>query len=148
MDISLLSRLTRAVDERSRRHALRTALGGITLAAAGLVAAAPPSKAKKNNRKNKRKKKKTCPDCPVCQNCPTCPPQCVGKALGDACQNIKECCGNETNLSCGLTDGGGSDTVCCGTLGAPCVGDADCCLPFFCPGPGELWMSVSARSSP
>jgi hypothetical protein len=134
MEVSMIEHTFDVITRRAAGEVFRRATI-LTLGTAGLTALAHPFtvEAKKNNRKNNRKKNRTCPDCPVCQNCPTCPPQCVGKALGDACQNIKECCGNETNLSCGLTDGGGSDTVCCGTLGAPCVGDADCCLPFFCP---------------
>jgi hypothetical protein len=134
MDVTLLHRLTRAVDGSSRRRVMRTALGGIALAAASQTSA-PESVAGKN-KKNKRKKKTNCPDRPVRTDCPTCqecPPPCVGAGLGEACQSIKDCCGNETGLSCGRTEDSSGETVCCGMLGAPCVGDADCCLPFFCP---------------
>lgn len=125
MEVPLLNRLPWTVDVTSHRRALRTALVGIALAAAKLPSA-PESEA----RKNKRKKKTIRPDCSTCQ---VCPPPWVGTALGEACQTIEECCGNETGLSCGITEDSGGATVCCGTLGAPCGGDADCCLPFFCP---------------
>ena len=112
MDTSGFDRLVQMVSGRSRRTALRTAFGGATVAAAGLLASATGSGAKKKKRKKKCKK-------------------CHGKAQGEACLTNKECCANETRLACAFTSGV-NQPVCCGVLGAPCGVDGDCCLGFEC----------------
>lgn len=111
MDASAFDRLTQAVGSRSRRSALRSAVAGTTMAAAGLLVSATGSGAKK---KRKRCKK------------------CHGKARGDACATNKECCANETRLACAFASG--NRPVCCGVLGAPCGVDGDCCRGFTCLG--------------
>lgn len=110
MDASTFDRLTQAVGSRSRRSALKTAIGGATVAAAGLLVSATGSGAKK---KRKRCKK------------------CHGKAQGEECLTNKECCANETRLACAFASGV-NQPVCCGVDGAPCGVDGDCCLGFEC----------------
>lgn len=117
MNASAFDRLTQLEGGRSRRSALRSALGGTTLAAVGLVTSAASGDAKK---KRKKCKKKTCP-------------KCLGKALGDVCARTTECCPIQTNLACGFTPTSGADTVCCGTAGVACPGgDHECCFDFTC----------------
>jgi hypothetical protein len=123
MDASLFDRLAQTVSQLSRRGALRTALAGATVAAAGFLASAPTNEAKK------KKKRKKCPSCPTSPVCPTC----TGKALGQLCFNTKECCGTETNRSCARVTGAiGTAPVCCGTGDSPCSKSGDCCVPFDC----------------
>jgi hypothetical protein len=114
MDASGFDRLTRSVGGHSRRSTLGTALAGATVAAAGLLASATGSGAKKKKRKKKCKK-------------------CRGKAQGERCLTNKECCANETHLACAFTSGV-NQPVCCGVLGAPCGVAADCCRGFECSG--------------
>jgi hypothetical protein len=117
MAASTFDRLTRTVGNRSRRGALRTVLGGATVAAAGLLASASGNGAKSKKRKKKCKK-------------------CRGKTQGERCLTNKECCANETRLACALTSAAGGP-VCCGVLGAPCGVDGDCCRGFECLGSGQ-----------
>ena len=121
MDESALDRLTRTVGDRSRRNALRTALAGAAVAAAGLLASAAGADAKRKKRKRK------------------CKP-CRGKMQGEACLTNKECCANETHLACAFTSGDGP--VCCGVGGAPCGGSGDCCRGFECLGSGQCGFLV------
>jgi hypothetical protein len=114
MDASRFDRLVQVVGGGSRRTALRTALGGATVAAAGLLASTTGIGAKKKKRKKK------------CQT-----KTCQGKAQGEACTTNKECCANETQLACARASGV-NQPVCCGTLGAPCGVDGKCCLGFEC----------------
>jgi hypothetical protein len=134
-------RLAHVVGSRSRRVALRTALGGATAAASGLLASAPPSHA----RKKCKKRKQTCPVCPP-------PPPvsfCAGKnqcaQIADRpCQASGESCvcwirqDNATPF-CG-TDGPQVDTCdsctaeqICVVLGGACASNFACVSP--CPDP-------------
>jgi hypothetical protein len=114
MDTSAFDKLTRSVGGRSRRSALRTALGGAVMAATGLLVSATGNEAR-NKKKRKRCKK------------------CRGKAQGAACLTNRECCANETRLACALTSAA-AGPVCCGVLGASCGVAADCCRGFECSG--------------
>lgn len=118
-------RLVRVAGGSSRRLALQSALGAATVAVAGLLSI-NESNAKNKNKRKKRKRKK----CPACQEveCPTC----QGYANGDSCFTTAECCGTETNLACAKKKGMGFGTVCCGTGGASCSADEDCCDGFIC----------------
>jgi hypothetical protein len=122
MDASLFDRLARTVGGGSRRRALRTIMGGATVAVAGVLASGTGGVAKK------KKKRKKCPDCPTCPTCPTC----QGKALGQRCFSARECCGSETNRSCARATGETGAPVCCGTADSPCSVNKDCCIPFEC----------------
>jgi hypothetical protein len=114
MDASAFDRPTQLGGGRSRRSALRSALAGATLAAAGLVASTASGDARKKCRKKK------CPKCP-------------GKALGEVCARTTECCPIQTDLACGFTPSSGANTVCCGTTGVACPGgDHECCFDFTC----------------
>jgi hypothetical protein len=115
MDASAFDRLTLLAGGSSRRGALKTALGGATLAAAGVLTSAG-AHAKRRRKKCKKK-------------CPTC----SGKSLGQVCARTSECCATQTNLACAFTSASNEETVCCGTTGVPCPGgDGDCCFDFDC----------------
>jgi hypothetical protein len=109
MDSTRFDTLTRTLRRTpSRRAALRTTLGGLTVAALGRLSAAPARSAKKKTRKKK------CPDCP---NCPTCPPALTCQ------QTCPDVCG-----FCWVRPG---TTTLCGQAGLvdcdqPCASDADC----------------------
>ena len=121
MGTTAFDRLTQTVGGRSRRSTLRTALGGATVAAAGLLVSATG-----NGAKNKKKRKR-------CKRC-------HGKAQGEACLTNKECCANDTRLACAFTSTDGP--ICCGVLGAPCGVSGDCCHGFECLGSGQCGFLV------
>ena len=104
----MIRMLRRSSTGRTRRTALTTALGGITLAALGVSARSPEVMAKK----------KRC--------------QCKAKALGDSCTSNKQCCTNQTNRICSFRNQSGGGLKCCGALGASCSGTTDCCFSFDC----------------
>jgi hypothetical protein len=109
MDGSGLSRWSRRVAAgRTRRAALATALGGVTLAIAGMTA---------HRTETVAKKKKRC--------------TCKAKPLGERCTTNKQCCTNQTNRICGLQNNVGGPN-CCGGLNAQCGSITDCCEPFGC----------------
>src|SRR5262245_31264592 len=93
----------------TRRTALKMALGGTTVASAGLASAVGGTNAKKKHKKCKK---------------------CQGVGFGEECNSNKDCCANETNLSCGVPNGGSPALVCCGGLNAPCSDEFDCCWIF------------------
>ena len=106
----MLDRFVQVVGGSSRRLALRTAFGGVALAA-GLLAPAAGGDARK-----KRKCKK----------------KCRGRAQGETCTTNKDCCANETRLSCALSNSASPVAVCCGANGAACDESGDCCAGMGC----------------
>ncbi len=117
-------RLARVVGQRSRRSALRTALGGATVAATGVLAATERGASKDQCKKKLRKVKQRLEECEAC----------TPKAIGEACAAAEECCGATTGLSCARSSEGSETPVCCGTAGVECIGLGDdaCCAGFFC----------------
>jgi hypothetical protein len=111
MDGSMIDRLAEAVQGVSRRHAVRTVLGGAAGAMGGMAATGFGSDA----RKKKKCKKKGC----------------TARALGEECETNRQCCPNETNRICGFAINL-PGPICCGTLGATCTGFNDCCGGFAC----------------
>lgn len=112
MDGSMIDRLAEVIEGTSRRHALRTALGGAAVATTGMVASGLGSEAKKK----KKCKKKTC----------------KALALGAECDTNLQCCPNETNRVCAFSSGMIPGPICCGVLDATCASTNDCCGGFVC----------------
>jgi hypothetical protein len=96
----------------TRRSALRRVLGGAAMATAGTRVSTIGSDAKKP-RKCKLKR-------------------CKGHALGEACQNVRDCCGTETNMGCLTAKYSPETMVCCGMNGFACSSAGDCCDGFTC----------------
>ncbi|MCA9880424.1 MAG: hypothetical protein KC442_21665 [Thermomicrobiales bacterium] len=117
MDGSTFDKLSQIV---SRAGTRRSALSA--LAAAGIGGAALSSAADAKRKKGKKKKKK-------CK-----------KTAGKPCTSDKTCCPGKTRNICRVpSNGGNSDTFCCGGTGATCSrnGDGDevspvCCTGFPC----------------
>jgi hypothetical protein len=113
MDASAMTRLATAEAGRSRRLAVKTVLGGVTVATKGWLTAT--SSAAKKKRRKKCKKR-----------------PCQGKAPGESCTSNQECCANETGLACAAPNSASTVGVCCGAQGASCTGSADCCNGLSC----------------
>jgi hypothetical protein len=120
LDGSRFDRLVQVVGGSSRRLALRTAFGGVALAA-GLLAPAAGGDARK-----KRKCKK----------------KCRGRAQGETCTTNKDCCANETRLACSQSNSAGTAAVCCGANDGPCNDDGDCCLGLECSPAGQCQVEI------
>jgi hypothetical protein len=88
-------------------------IGAAAVASAGLLASATGGATKR-----RKKCKKRCP-------------KCVPKPAGAACDRTSECCGSETNRICSAVMGN-NQYVCCGTVGAACAVEGDCCFDFKC----------------
>lgn len=120
MDDSRFDALTRLIGTtRTRRDAVRSALGASTLGAASLVLLeTADGEAKRRRRKRKKKKGNRCLD------------------AGDPCTNSTECCTDTTKRICDVQrNAGNSDRECCGGVGAVCGGkneDEDDIPPFCC----------------
>lgn len=125
MDGSTFDKLSLIIARASTR---RSALGALAAVGVGGAALLPASDAEG---KKKKKKKK-------CKN-----------VNGKTCTSDKKCCPGKTKNICRVpSNGGNSDTKCCGGTGAPCrrnnEGDAGdelapfCCTGFPCSaGPGQ-----------
>ncbi len=114
MDSPRFDSLVRSVQEAgTRRGALRAALGGAT-AAAVLAVSRGDAGAKK------KCKKKKCP-------------KCEALLVGQPCTTNLQCCTNETNNLCAISQGATEQVkTCCGAEGNSCTTDADCCAPVAC----------------
>ena len=120
VDDSRFDALTRLIGTtRSRRDALRSALGATALGISGvsLLPAADTEAKNKGRRRRKNKKKQQCYD------------------AGDSCTNSAQCCPDTTRRICEVQSGAGnSDKTCCGGNGAFCGGrdENEDALPPFC----------------
>lgn len=129
MDGRTFDRLTQLVGGSTRRFALKAALGGATIAGAGLLGSTASTEAAKKKNKRCKKKLKRCR-----RNCTTC----ESLLVGEPCTDTSECCGTDTNMACGIAVGGDPlASVCCGAVGASCTDVGDCCLGLVCDGDGE-----------
>lgn len=121
---------------RSRRAALRSAVGATALGVAGLsLLNVAGTEAKKNKGKRRRKKKKT----RVCLE------------AGASCSNSAECCPDTTQRTCGPANNEMSAArTCCGGVGAICGGLDNqetsqapfCCQNFGCNKTTKLCQSL------
>jgi hypothetical protein len=120
-----IDRLTQLA-ERSRRHALRMALGGMAVATAGVVSSGRGAEARNKNRKKcKGKKVGSVP----CQCVP------VGEGFGAPCESYADCCTTTTNMICGKPNNGPDEVLqCVGGLGFPCSLPQACAAGFTCNG--------------
>jgi hypothetical protein len=113
MNASPIKRLSRlAVGDGSRRGVLRTAAAGAALAGLGLARGGIEAAG------GKKKRKRRCKPQPV--NSP--------------CQSNKDCC-CQTNRICSTPCAGvpgSTPPVCCGSKGAACATNDDCCFSFDC----------------
>ena len=117
MDGSTFDKLSQFIaGARTRRSALAA------LAAAGIGSAALSSADAKGKGKKKRKRK------------------CKGNTAGKPCTTDKTCCTSKFKNICRVpSNGGNSDTFCCGGTGATCSRNSDgdevapvCCTGFPC----------------
>ena len=127
MDGSTFDKLSQIVSQSGTRRSALSAL-----AAAGLGGAALLSATDVEGKKKKKKKKKKCKN-----------------VSGKACTSDNQCCPGKTKNLCRVpSNGGNSDTFCCGGTGATCrrnnegdIGDEIppvCCTGFPCSaGPGQ-----------
>jgi hypothetical protein len=120
MDGSTFDKLSQIVSHAGTRRSALSAL-----VAAGLGGVALSSAEAKGKGKKKRKRK------------------CKGNTAGKPCTTDKTCCTSKTKNICRVpSNGGNSDTFCCGGPGAPCrrntegdIGDEVppvCCTGFPC----------------
>ena len=108
------------------KSAFASALAGLGVASLlGVEDAEAKSCKKKCKEKNSRKARKKCKK--KCQ-------QCIPKPPEADCLSDEECCPNETKYTCAISHNSGLNTVCCGTQGATCSSDFQCCIGFFCDG--------------
>jgi hypothetical protein len=119
MDARIFDRLSQQIAGASTR---RTALGA--LAAAGISGAMLTADVDaKGKKKRKRKRKRKCKN-----------------VSGKPCTSDKTCCAGKTKNICRVpSNGGNSDTKCCGGTGATCSRNIDedelepvCCTGFPC----------------
>ncbi|MCA9862530.1 MAG: hypothetical protein R2853_18685 [Thermomicrobiales bacterium] len=120
---ALSLRLASAGTRRSALGALAAGIGS-----ASLLSAFDDIEGKKKHKHKKRKHKKKNKN----KNSSTCQ-----LAAGDPCTSDSQCCPDKTNNLCRVpSNGGNSDTFCCGGQGAKCSrnneGDIGDELPPFC----------------
>lgn len=121
MDGSTFDKLSLIVSHAGTRRSALTALAAAGLGGAALLAASD-AEGKKGKGKKKRKRK------------------CKGNTAGKPCTTDKTCCTSKTKNICRVpSNGGNSDTFCCGGPGATCSRNADedeippvCCTGFPC----------------
>jgi hypothetical protein len=117
MDGSTFDRLSLIVSQAATRRSALGALAAAGLGGAALLAASDAEGKGKGKKKRKRK--------------------CKNNTAGKPCTTDKICCTGKTKNICRVpSNGGNSDTFCCGGPGAPCSrnneGDAGDELPPFC----------------
>jgi hypothetical protein len=126
MDGSTFDRLSLIVSQAATRRSALGALAAAGLGGAALLAASDAEGKGKGKKKRKRK--------------------CKNNTAGKPCTTDKICCTGKTKNICRVpSNGGNSDTKCCGGTGAPCSRNSDedelepvCCTGFPCSaGPGQ-----------